>query len=52
MVVFYVGSVVENIGVDPHFSRASLLDWRDSFFFICEKLILEKLESPPVLFLF
>ena len=37
--------------VDPHFSRAPPLDRRDSLF-ICEKLILEKLESPPILFLF
>ena len=37
--------------VDSHFSRAFPLDWRDSLF-ICEKLILEKLESPPILFLF
>ena len=27
--------------VDPHFSRAPSLDWRDSLF-ICEKLIFEK----------
>ena len=38
--------------VDPHFSRASPLDRRDSLF-ICEKLIFEKkLESPLILFLF
>ncbi|WJZ87504.1 hypothetical protein VitviT2T_006877 [Vitis vinifera] len=37
--------------VDPHFSRTSPLDRRDSLF-ICEKLILKKLESPPILFLF
>ena len=38
--------------VDPHFSRASPLDRRDSFF-ICEKLIFgKKLESPFILFLF
>ena len=35
--------------VDLHFSRASPLDRRDSLF-ICEKLILEKLESPLILF--
>ena len=37
--------------MDPHFSHAFPLDRRDSLF-ICEKLILEKLESPPILFLF
>ena len=36
--------------VDPHFSRASPLDRRDSLF-ICEKLVFEKkLESPLILF--
>ena len=31
----------KNMGVDPHFSRASPLDRRDSLF-ICEKLIFKK----------
>ena len=41
--------------VDPHFSRASPLDRRDSLFFICEKIYFsfeKKLEPPLILFLF
>ena len=34
-------SKFQNIGVDPHFSRAPPLDRRDSLF-ICEKLIFRK----------
>ena len=34
--------------VDPHFSRASPLDRRDSLF-ICEKLIFEKKLEPPLI---
>ena len=52
---FYSNEIINqstNVTVDPHFSRASPLDRRDSLF-ICEKLIFEKkLESPLILFLF
>ena len=48
---FILHIVLLLVYVDPHFSRAPPLDRRDSLF-ICEKLILEKLESPPILFLF
>ena len=38
------GGVKRGKTVDPHFSRASPLDRRDSLFIISEKIILEKVE--------
>ena len=37
--------------VDPYFSRAPSLDQRD-LLFICEKIVLEKSESPLILLYF
>ena len=47
----YIKSCDGNGGVDPHFSRVFLLNRRDLLLY-GEKLVLEKLESPLILFLF
>ena len=52
LVIGYILIVMANIsGVDPIFLRVSPLN-RQDLFFIGEKLVLEKLESPLILFYF